>query len=70
MNNDKNIINYDTKSKTCHIILNDISNDKSYFDLTNIIQLQYEKHNYFNLEIDTKNLEHKQIKVKYLYDLC
>ena len=66
---DNNIVKYEEKTNTCHITLNDISNDKSYLQLINTIQLQYDNKNYFNLEIDTINLEPKKIKMKYLYDL-
>ena len=66
---DNNIVEYIKSTNTFEILLNDISCDKSYKELINVIQTQYDDCKHFNLVIDTINLEQKKISVKYLYDL-
>lgn len=69
MYTDNNIVKHIKSTNTYEIMLNDISCDKSYGELVGVIQSQYDDCNHFNLVIDTINLEQKQIRVKYLYEL-
>tara|TARA_B100000925_G_C21812829_1_gene389534 strand:+ start:190 stop:636 length:447 start_codon:yes stop_codon:yes gene_type:complete len=69
-NNNVNSVTHNSVNNSYHLLLNDITNDKNYSDLTNIIESCYEKHEYFNLIIETKNLERKKIHMKYLYKLA
>ena len=69
MNTDNNIVTFDETTNTCKILLNDVSCDESYMILIDCIQNKYDEKKYFKLDIDTKNLEHRKIKMKYLYEL-
>ena len=69
-NNNLNTITYNSSNNCYHLLLNDITNDINYSDLTNIIEGCYERNEYFKLIIETKNLERKKIHMKYLYKLA
>ena len=69
-NNDVNVVTHNSSENCYHLLLNDITNDKNYSDLTNIIEGCYERNEYFKLVIETKNLERIKIHMKYLYRLA
>ena len=66
---DNNIVEYIESTNTFEILLNDISCDKSYKELINVIQTQYDDCKHFNLVIDTINLEQKK-SVLNIYMIC
>ena len=68
--NNVNVVTFNNENKYYHILLNDITNEKNYSDLTNIIESCYERNEYFILVIETKNLERRNIHMKYLYKLA
>ena len=69
-NNNVNVVSHNSTDNCYHLLLNDITNDINYSDLTNIIEGCYERNEYFKLVIETKNLERKKIHMKYLYKLA
>lgn len=67
--NNVNIVTFRPHEQVYHILLNDITNEKNYSDLTNVIEYCYDNKQYFKLVIETKNLERKKIHMTYLYKL-
>ena len=68
--NNINIVTFRPHEGAYHIMLNDITNEKNYSDLTNVIEYCYKHKQFFKLIIETKNLERKKIHMSYLYKLA
>lgn len=67
--NNVNIVTFRPHENVYHILLNDITNEKNYSDLTNVIEYCFDNKQFFKLVIETKNLERKKIHMSYLYKL-
>ena len=67
---DDNTMVYRPSLNRYHINLNNVSCDKSYDILVSGIMSCYEREHNFELEIETAQLEHRKIKMKYLYQLA
>lgn len=68
--NNVNVVTFKPHDGSYHIMLNDITNEKNYSDLTNVIEYCYKNRQFFKLVIETKNLERKKIHMSYLYKLA
>ena len=68
--NDVNHIFFDKQSKTYTIMLNNISDDENYYALESCLYQNYKNQEFFNVHLETKNLEKKKIKMAYLYKLA
>lgn len=65
-----NHILYNKQTATYTILLNNISDDDNYNALESCLYQNYMNKEYFNVHVETKNLEKKKIKMSYLYKLA
>lgn len=68
--NNINHIYFDNIHNKYCIILNNIANEKNYYDIENFLQKKYDEEQQFSLHIETKSLENRNIKMSYLYKLA